>query len=133
MYELILNNLKASDQRLWFATCCRLAKIYLHDKNYSQLENLLFEMKQMCKLPGMERDQGYMSFDKQKGNLLMELFSLEIQMCIEKKETKKMKEVWQIVEKIQNDKNFGTVIEDPKVMGLIKECGAKMYMSERRW
>ena len=81
----------------------------------------------------MERDQGYMSFDKQKGNLLMELFSLEIQMCIEKKETKKMKEVWQIVEKIQNDKNFGTVIEDPKVMGLIKECGAKMYMSERRW
>jgi len=35
MYELILNNLKASDQRLWFATCCRLAKIYLHDKNYA--------------------------------------------------------------------------------------------------
>jgi hypothetical protein len=94
MYELILNNLKASNERLWFATCCRLAKIYLNDKNYIQMEKLLQEMKQTCKLPGMERDQGYMSFDKQKGNLLMELFSLEIQMCIEKKETKKMKEVW---------------------------------------
>ena len=28
---------------------------------------------------------------------------------------------------------FGAVIEDPRVIGIIKECGGKMYMSEKRW
>ena len=41
MYELILSNLKTSNERLWFATCCRLAKIYLDDKNYGQMDQLL--------------------------------------------------------------------------------------------
>ena len=25
------------------------------------------------------------------------------------------------------------VINDPRVMGIIKECGGKMYMSEKKW
>ena len=78
MYELILGNLKTSNERLWFSTCCRLAKIYLDDRNFSQMEPLLGEMKKTCKLPGMENDASYVSFDKQKGNFLLELFSLEI-------------------------------------------------------
>lgn len=28
---------------------------------------------------------------------------------------------------------FSSVIEDPRVQGIIKECGGKMYMSERKW
>jgi COP9 signalosome complex subunit 2 len=27
--------------------------------------------------------------------------------------------------------NLNTVINDPRVMGIIKECGGKMYMSEK--
>ena len=28
---------------------------------------------------------------------------------------------------------FTTVIEDPRVIGVIRECGGKMYMSEKKW
>ena len=28
---------------------------------------------------------------------------------------------------------LNTVINDPRVMGVIKECGGKMYMSEKKW
>lgn len=28
---------------------------------------------------------------------------------------------------------FGSVIDDPRVQGIIRECGGKMYMSEKRW
>ncbi len=34
MYELILGNLKSSNERLWFATSLRLGKIYLDEMNF---------------------------------------------------------------------------------------------------
>ena len=48
-------------------------------------------------------------------------------MCIERKETKRMKDIFSLTKK------FSSVIEDPRVVGIIKECGGKMYMSEKRW
>lgn len=62
-----------------------------------------------------------------KGNLVLEVLALEIQMCIEKKEQRRMKQVFQMTEQ------FTTVIEDPRVIGVIGECGGKMYMSEKKW
>lgn len=38
-----------------------------------------------------------------------------------------MKEVFQLTEK------FSSVIDDPRVVSIIKECGGKMYMSEKKW
>jgi COP9 signalosome complex subunit 2 len=29
--------------------------------------------------------------------------------------------------------NLNAIINDPRVMGIIKECGGKMYMSEKKW
>ena len=29
--------------------------------------------------------------------------------------------------------NLNAVINDPRVMGIIKECGGKMYMAEKKW
>lgn len=29
--------------------------------------------------------------------------------------------------------NLDAVISDPRVMGIIKECGGKLYMSEKKW
>lgn len=29
--------------------------------------------------------------------------------------------------------NFASTIEDPRVVGVIMECGGKMYMSEKKW
>ena len=59
--------------------------------------------------------------------MLLEAFSLEIQMCIETREQRRMKEIF------QTTKKFSSVIEDPRVVGIIKECGGKIYMTEKRW
>jgi len=29
--------------------------------------------------------------------------------------------------------NLNSVINDPRVMGIVKECGGKMFMSEKNW
>ena len=62
-----------------------------------------------------------------KGNHLLEVFALEIQACIETKETRRMKQIYNLTQK------FSAVIEDPRIVGIIKECGGKMFMSEKRW
>ena len=28
---------------------------------------------------------------------------------------------------------MNAIINDPRVMGIIKECGGKMYMAEKKW
>lgn len=66
-------------------------------------------------------------FDKSKGDYVLEVLALEIQMCILKKETRRMKQVFQLTEQ------FTATIEDNRVVGIIKECGGKMYMSEKKW
>ena len=38
-----------------------------------------------------------------------------------------MKQIYNLTQK------FSTIIEDPRIMGIIKECVGKMYMSEKRW
>jgi COP9 signalosome complex subunit 2 len=120
MYELILGNLKTSNERLWFSTSLRLGKIYLDERNFDSLERVIDELKSQC------RDASN-AYDLSKGNLLLEVFALEIQMCIERKEQRRMKQVFQLTEK------FTSVIEDARVVGIIKECGGKMYMTERKW
>ena len=50
MYQLILGNLKQSNERLWFATCLRLGKIYFDERNYELLETTITEMKTACLL-----------------------------------------------------------------------------------
>lgn len=48
-------------------------------------------------------------------------------MCIATKQQRRMHEVYQLTT------NFSSVIEDPRVVGIIKECGGKMFMSEKKW
>ena len=65
--------------------------------NFEKLEKLLLEMKQACKLPGMELAQGLKSFNQEKANHLMKIFSLEFLMCDELEETGRKLEVLQII------------------------------------
>jgi COP9 signalosome complex subunit 2 len=76
MYQLILGNLKSNNERLWFATSLRLGKIYLDEKSFSKLNLILDELKVACRDPndGMNPD----NYDFKKGNLLLEVFALEI-------------------------------------------------------
>jgi len=51
MYELILGNLKQTNERLWFSTSLRLGKIYLDEKNFDGLERVILELKDQCRDP----------------------------------------------------------------------------------
>lgn len=66
-------------------------------------------------------------YDASKSNLLLETFALEIQMCVAIKDKKRMQRIYPKTEKLV------AVINDPRVMGIIKECGGKMYLSEKKW
>lgn len=69
----------------------------------------------------------YDVYDHSKSNLLLETFALEIQMCDQIQDKKRMKRI------IPQTANLTAVINDPRVMGIIKECAGKMYMSEKKW
>lgn len=49
MYQLILGNLKHSNERLWFTTSLRLGKTYLDEKNFTSLNEMLLELKMACR------------------------------------------------------------------------------------
>lgn len=96
MYQLILGSLRQSNERLWFATSLRLGKIYLDERNFAPLNDLLTELKMACRSvdsPSADLND-VNSFDMSKGNMLLEVFSLEIQMCIETREQRRMKEIF---------------------------------------
>jgi COP9 signalosome complex subunit 2 len=48
-------------------------------------------------------------------------------MCNIKQDKKRMKKIY------PQTINLNAIINDPRVMGIIKECGGKMYMSEKKW
>ena len=48
-------------------------------------------------------------------------------MCTATKNSKRMKRVY------PKTISLDSVIIDPRVMGIIKECGGKMFMAEKRW
>lgn len=56
MYELILGDLKNSNERLWFDTSLRLGQSYLTAKNYEVLNDLVHELKKACKKPDARSD-----------------------------------------------------------------------------
>lgn len=96
MYQLILGSLKQSNERLWFATSLRLGKIYLDERNFAPLNDLLTELKMACRTgDSLIVDLNDVNqYDVSKGNMLLEAFSLEIQMCIETREQRRMKDIF---------------------------------------
>jgi COP9 signalosome complex subunit 2 len=62
-----------------------------------------------------------------KGSLLLEAYCLEIQLCSATHDTARMRRVY------PHTLNMNDVVADPRIMGLIREEGGKMYMSEGQW
>ena len=83
MYQL----LRVSNERLWFSTSLRLAWSYLADKEYKLLNELAIELKKACQKQAY-KDHVYNNmlderiYDAAKGDQLLEVCALEIQMCI---------------------------------------------------
>lgn len=134
MYGLILGDLKQNNEFLWFKISLRLSKALLEsgsEADVRQLQTMITEMKQTCKLPGVGvSNEAYEAYDTTKTNLmglLLEVFAIEIQMHAKRNDRRKTRDVYKLSER------FETVMDDPRVKGILKESGGKMYMSERQW
>jgi COP9 signalosome complex subunit 2 len=121
MYEITLEALKgANNARLWFNTNQKLAKIYIDTGDHPKVEAIIKEMKAHCQLPDGTDDSS-------KGTYLLEVYNLEIQLCAATRDAARMRLIY------PRTLNLNASVSDPRVMGLIREEGGKMYMSENNW
>ncbi|KAG0300606.1 hypothetical protein BGZ98_009046 [Dissophora globulifera] len=120
-YQTTLNALKdANNDRLLVKTNLKLAKLWLDRKEYGRLSKILRQLHASC-----QADDG--TDDQRKGTHLLEIFALEIQMYTATKNSKKLKALYQQCLSVKS------AIPHPRIMGVIRECGGKMHMSEKEW
>jgi COP9 signalosome complex subunit 2 len=120
-YSLTLQSFQSTNnERLWLKTNIKLAKLLLDRKDYASLGKKLRELHRAC-----QRDDG--SHDSSKGTYLLEIYALEIQMFAEKKNNKQLKALYQRALTVKS------AVPHPRIMGIIRECGGKMHMSEENW
>jgi COP9 signalosome complex subunit 2 len=120
-YSLTLASLqKTNNDRLWLKTNVKLAKLWLDKKDYPHLIQKVRELHQAC-----QKDDG--SDDPAKGTYSLEIYALEIQMYAETRNNKRLKALYQRALTVHS------AVPHPKIMGIIRECGGKMHMSEENW
>lgn len=120
-YSLTLNTFQnTNNERLWLKTNLKLARLWLDRKEYAQLSKKVRELHKAC-----QREDG--TDDPAKGTYSLEVYALEIQMYADTKNNKRLKALYQRALKVRS------AVPHPKVMGIIRECGGKMHMSEENW
>lgn len=109
-----------NNERLWLKTSIKLAKLFLDRGDYGGLTKKIKELHQAC-----EKEDG--TEDPAKGTYSLEIYALEIQMSAATKNNKQLKRLYQRALKVRS------AVPHPKIMGIIRECGGKMHMSEENW
>lgn len=138
-YEITLESLAENkNERLWVKTNLKLAKLWLDRKEYGRLNKILKQLHAAC-----QKDDG--TDDQRKGTHLLEVLALEIQMYTETKNNKKLKVLFYLIlyptiylsphfqELYQQCLSVKSAIPHPRIMGVIRECGGKMHMSESKF
>ncbi|CEI63784.1 COP9 signalosome complex subunit 2 [Fusarium venenatum] len=120
-YSLTLQSFQSTNnERLWLKTNIKLAKLLLDRKEYTAVSKKLRELHKTC-----QREDG--TDDPSKGTYSLEIYALEIQMFAETKNNKQLKALYQRALKVKS------AVPHPRIMGIIRECGGKMHMSEENW
>lgn len=184
LYSMTLQSLRnARNDRLWFSTMLKLARICFETRQYQRMQKMLKQLQQYCKTPifhdktlGREllqkwwqamvdkyrtmRQEGkasesvpppinaqhmtmydFVNFgidihdanirewvdDRTKGTQVLETYALEIQLYTEQRNNKMLAQIY------QKCMNIRSAIPHPRIMGVIRECGGKMYMREKQW
>ncbi|KAI9760338.1 MAG: hypothetical protein M4579_001742 [Chaenotheca gracillima] len=109
-----------NNERLWLKTNIKLARLWLERKEYAQLTRKVRELHRAC-----QKEDG--SDDPSKGTYSLEVYAIEIQMYAETRNNKRLKALYQRALKVRS------AVPHPKIMGIIRECGGKMHMSEENW
>ncbi|UNI13572.1 hypothetical protein JDV02_000302 [Purpureocillium takamizusanense] len=120
-YSLTLQSFQSTNnERLWLKTNLKLAKLLLDRKEYSAAVKKLRDLHKACQRPDGTDDPS-------KGTYSLEIYALEIQMFSETKNTKQLKTLYNRALEVKS------AVPHPRVMGIIRECGGKMHMSEENW
>jgi COP9 signalosome complex subunit 2 len=138
-YSKTLESFQATNnERLWLSTNTKLARLWLAQKDYARLTGKVKELHKACQL-------GDGADDPSKGTYSLEAYALEIQMYAETRNNKRLK-VSGITSPRFKTTGFSahalfqglyqralrvrSAVPHPKIMGIIRECGGKMHMSE---
>lgn len=122
-YEVTKASLEdTKNDRLSLKTNLKLAKLWLDRKEFGRLNSLIKELHRSVE-DGASGDTG----DQSRGTLLLEIYALEIQMYNETRNYKKLKEIYNATLEVRS------AIPHPRIMGVIRECGGKMWMGEKQW
>jgi COP9 signalosome complex subunit 2 len=120
-YSLTLDAFQSTNnERLWLKTNIKLARLWLEKKQFSQLDKKLRELHRACQLPDGTDDPA-------KGTYSLEIYALEIQMYVETRNNKRLKALYHRALRVKS------AVPHPKIMGVIRECGGKMHLSEEKW
>ncbi|KAL4124479.1 hypothetical protein PRIC2_008077 [Phytophthora ramorum] len=120
-YETTLETLKeARNERLWFKTSVKLGNLLYEIGDFSRLSKIIKELLASCS--DEDADDGV-----RKNSQLLEVYALQIQMYTAQKDNKKLVSIY---EKALRTKSG---VAHPKIIGVIHECGGKMYMMQREW
>ena len=136
-YALTLDAFQSTNnERLWLKTNIKLAKLWLDRKDYRQLTEKVRELHKAC-----QKEDG--TDDPSKGTYSLEVYSLEILMYAETRNNKRLKVsfIYRILHGVhahltyrqalyQRALKVRSAVPHPKIMGIIRECGGKMHMSE---
>lgn len=113
----------AKNDRLSLKINTKLGKLWLDRREFNRLSTLIGEMKASVQ----SMASGDRSDQSQQGTSLLEIYALEIQMHNEMRNFKKLKEIYNATLEVRS------AIPHPHDMGIIRECGGKMWMGEKQW
>eukprot|EP00826_Nyctotherus_ovalis_P063769 TRINITY_DN9352_c0_g4_i4.p1 TRINITY_DN9352_c0_g4~~TRINITY_DN9352_c0_g4_i4.p1 ORF type:complete len:443 (-),score=181.64 TRINITY_DN9352_c0_g4_i4:149-1477(-) len=119
IYQEIVGQLKGTNEKLWQSVCTRLCRSYLEKQMYKELDALAKEVKSSMRGPGG-------AYDEKKGSPF-EILALQMQMYINMKDIKKLKEL------DGEATGLSGVVTDAKVNAMLKECSSIILLSERNW
>ena len=120
-YSRTLESFQSSNnERLWLKTNIKLARLWLDQKTFAPLTDKLRELHQACQKPDG-------SDDPNKGTYSLEIYALEILMYAEMKNNKRVKLLYQRALRVRS------AVPHPQILGVIREAGGKMHMSEENW
>ncbi|KAI9915997.1 hypothetical protein PsorP6_007529 [Peronosclerospora sorghi] len=120
-YETTLETLKeARNERLWFKTSVKLGNLLYEIGDFSRLSKIIKELLASCH--DEDADDGV-----RKSSQLLEVYALQIQMYTAQKDNKKLVSIYERALRTKSG------VAHPKIIGVIHECGGKMYMMQREW
>eukprot|EP00762_Andalucia_godoyi_P001323 ANDGO_04907.mRNA.1 COP9 signalosome complex subunit 2 len=108
------------NERLWFSALLRSGRLAFEASDFVRVSRILKDLYGFC-----NSDAG--NTDSKRGTQLLEVYALDIMLCTAQRNNKRLKELYEKSLRVR------AAIPHPRIMGVIRECGGKMHMMDKRW